>query len=87
MQVTTEEVSPGRFTRMAVEDAREHDQSRNRLEVEGERQQHRDGRDRPDPGQHANQRADQHAEKREAEIGGRERHPETGGEIGGEIHR
>ena len=32
----------------AVEDAGEHDQSRHRLEVEGERQQHRDGRDRPD---------------------------------------
>src|SRR5262249_45361113 len=29
----------------AVEDAREHDQARCRLEMEGQRQQHRDGRD------------------------------------------
>ena len=57
----------------AVEDAGQHDQAGHRLEMEGERQQHRDGRDRPDAGQHADQRADQAAEQREAEIGRRQR--------------
>ena len=49
----------------AVEDAGQHDQAGHRLEVEGERQQHRDGGDRPDAGQHADQRADHRADKRE----------------------
>ena len=47
----------------AVEDAGEHDQAGHRLEMEGERQQHRDGGDRPDAGQHADQRADQGADE------------------------
>ena len=52
----------------AVIDAGEHDQRRQRIEPEGDRQQHRDGRDRADAGQHADQRAEQAAEQREAEI-------------------
>ena len=39
----------------AVEDAGEHDQAGRRLEMERQRQQHRDGRDRADAGQHADQ--------------------------------
>ena len=39
----------------AVEDAGQHDQAGHRLEMEGERQQHRDGGDRADAGQHADQ--------------------------------
>ena len=50
----------------AVEDAGQHDQAGHRLEMEGQRQQHRDGGDRADAGQHADQRADQRADEREA---------------------
>ena len=52
----------------AVIDAGEHDQRRQRIEPEGDRQQHGDGRDRADAGQHADQRAEQAADQREAEI-------------------
>ena len=52
----------------AVVDAGEHDQRTERTEAEGDRQQHRDGRDRPDPGQHADQRSDQAPEQAEQEI-------------------
>ena len=65
----------------AVEDAGEHDQAGHRLEMEGERQQHRDGGDRADAGQHADQRADHGADEGEAEIGRRQRDPEADGEI------
>ena len=47
----------------AVVDAGQHDQRRHRLEAEGDRQQHRDGRGRPDARQHADQRAEQHADE------------------------
>ena len=52
----------------AVVDAGEHDQRGDRLELEGDRQQHGDGRRGADAGQHADQRAEQHAD--EAEAGG-----------------
>jgi hypothetical protein len=42
--------------------------------AEGQRQQQRDGGDRPQTRQHARQRADQHAQEAEAEIDRRERH-------------
>ena len=57
--VTTESTSPGMFDQdrrrraavlRAVIDARQHDQRADRIEPEGQRQQDRDGRDRPDPG-------------------------------------
>ena len=35
----------------------------NRRQREGHRQQHGDGRHRPDAGQHADQRAEQHADE------------------------
>ena len=46
----------------AVVDAGQHDQRRQRIEPEGDRQQHGDGRDRADAGQHADQRAEQAAD-------------------------
>ena len=61
----------------AVEDAGQHDQPRHRLEVERQRQQHRDRRDRADARQHADQRADQAAQQREPEVLQRQRHAET----------
>ncbi len=45
----------------AVVDARQHDQRRDGRQRVGDRQQHRDGRHRPDARQHADQRAEQHA--------------------------
>jgi hypothetical protein len=66
----------GRFTRdvdqdrggraavlRAVIDAGEHDQRADRRQPEGDRQQHRDGGERADAGQHADQRADQRADQ------------------------
>ena len=47
----------------AVIDAGQHDERRNRRQVEGERQQHRDRDQRADARQHADHRADEHAEK------------------------
>jgi hypothetical protein len=52
----------------AVINAGEHDQRRQRLEAEGDRQQHGDRWDRTDAGEHADQRAEKAAEQREAEI-------------------
>ena len=57
----------------AVIDAGEHDERAGRIEAEGDRQQHRDGRDRPDARQHADQRADEAAEEGEAEVLQRQR--------------
>ena len=77
MQVTTEEDSPGRVDQnrrgraavlRAVVDARQHDQGGDRRQGERDREQHGDGRDRSDSGQHADQRAEQHADKAIKEI-------------------
>jgi hypothetical protein len=65
----------------AVVDAGEHDQRGERVQSEGDRQQHRDGRDRADAGQHADQGAEQAADQAESEIGERERRPEAGDQI------
>src|SRR3979490_3338955 len=70
----------------AGEDSGEHDQARHRLEIEGERQQHRDGRDRPDAGQHADQGADQAADEREAEIDRRARDAEAEDDVVEQVH-
>src|SRR5215510_13652587 len=52
----------------AVVNAREHDQRADRRQTEGDRQQHRDGGDRADTGQHADQGANQRAEQAEQDI-------------------
>ena len=52
----------------AVIDAGQHDQRAGGIEPEGDRQQHGDGGDGPDAGQHADQRADEAAEEGEAEV-------------------
>ena len=57
----------------AVVDAGEHDQRRDRRQVEGDRQQHRDGRHRADARQHADQRADCCADEAQQDVHGRQR--------------
>ena len=59
----------------AVIDAGEHDQRADRRQPEGDRQQHGDGGDRADAGQHADQRADQRTDQAEQQCssGGRDR--------------
>ena len=108
--VTTEEDSPGMLIRIdggraailrAVIDAGEHDQRADRRQAEGDRQQHRDGGERADAGQHADQRADQRAdqaqedvhrerdrdaEERDLQIDELEDDAEALGEIGEQIH-
>ena len=54
----------------AVVDAGEHDQRRHRRQRIRDRQQHRDRRHRTDARQHADQRAEQHADERIQQIGG-----------------
>ena len=54
----------------AVIDAGEHDQRGDRLEAEGDRQQHGDGRRRADARQHADHRAEQHADEAAEDIDG-----------------
>jgi hypothetical protein len=70
----------------AIEDAGEHDQPGHRLEVERDRQQHRDRGDRTDAGQHADQRADQGAQEREQQVRGRHRDREAEREILQQLH-
>ncbi len=52
----------------AVVDAGEHDERAGRIELEGDRQQQRDGERRPDAGQHADRGAEQHADQREQQV-------------------
>jgi hypothetical protein len=61
----------------AMENAGQQDQRGFGRHAEGQRQQQRDGGDRPQTRQHARQRADQHAQEAEAEIDRRERHAEA----------
>ena len=70
----------------AVVDAGEHDERGHRLQRVGRGQQHRDGRDGPDAGQHADQRAEQQADERVDEVDRRQRDPETQGEVAEEFH-
>ena len=65
----------------AVIDAGEHDQRADRVEPEGDRQQHRDGGDRADAGQHADQRADEAADEAEPDVLERARNGNTKLEI------
>ena len=52
----------------AVEDAGQHDHALRRRQAEGEGQQQRHRRDRPDAGQHADRGADDHADQAEQQI-------------------
>ncbi len=70
----------------AVENAREHDERRRRLQGKCERQQNGDGRDRRNAGKNADQRADERAKKTKSEIGRRECDGKAGGQICEEIH-
>ncbi len=71
----------------AVVDAGQHDQRRDRLQRVGRRQQHRDGRDRADAGQHADQRAEQRADQRVEQIDRRQRDAEAQREVIEQLHR
>ena len=72
----------------AVKDAGEHDQPGDRLEMEGQRQQHRDGGDRADAGQHADQRADQGArEAQKPRLAGVSATPKPVARLCDELHR
>ena len=70
----------------AVEDAGQHDQRRDRRDVEGERHQHRDRRHRPDAGQHADQGAHQRADEAVDQVLQRERDAKSEDQIVEEIH-
>ena len=70
----------------AVIDAGEHDQGGRRVEPEGERQQHRHRRHRPDPRQHADQRAEKAADEAIERVLPGERDAETESEIGQRFH-
>ena len=70
----------------AVIDAGEHDHGGCRLEIEGERQQHRDRRHRADAGQHADQRAEEAADEAIDEVLPGDRDAEAEREIGEGFH-
>ena len=65
----------------AVIDPRQHDQRRDRVEPEGDRQEDRDGRDRSDARQHADQGAEQAAGEAQGDVHRRKRDAEAGAEI------
>src|ERR1051325_3535017 len=70
----------------AVVDAGEHDERRDRVQVERDRQQHRDGGDRADAGKHSDQRAEQHADERVQQVERADRYAEAEDEVVEEIH-
>ena len=70
----------------AVIDAGEHDHGGCRMEAERERQQHRDGGDRTDARQHADQRAQEHADEAVGEILQGDGDAEAEREVGQDIH-
>ena len=69
----------------AVVDAGEHDQRAGRVDLEGQRQQHGDGGDRPDAGQHADQGADQAAQEAEHQVVRRQRRRKADAEIADQV--
>lgn len=72
----------------AVINAREHDERASGIDAEGDRQQHRNSRNRADARQHADQRADETAEKTQSKIFETERRAEAKREIVNELfHR
>ena len=70
----------------AVVDAGEHDQGRDRRQAEGDRQQHGDGGDRAKAGQHADRRAEQHADEAVEQVERAERRGEAEPEIAEQFH-
>ena len=66
----------------AVVDAGEHDERAGGIELEGDRQQQRDGERRADAGQHADRGAEQHADQREQQVHRLQRDGEALGERG-----
>ena len=65
----------------AVEDAGQHDEAGHRLEIERHRQHQRDGRDRTDARQHADQRAAEAADQADQQVGRRQRDTEAEVEV------
>src|SRR5688572_32621026 len=55
--------------------------------MEGDRQQHGDRGDRPDPRQHADQGADQHADEAIEQVDRRQGDLEAEHEVGGKVHQ
>ncbi len=70
----------------AVVDAGQHDQRAERAQAEGDRQQHRDGRDRADARKDADQRSDQATEQAEQKIERRGGDPEADRQIVKDFH-
>ena len=70
----------------AVVDAGQHDQGRDRRQAEGDRQQHGDGGDRAEAGQHADRRAEQHADEAVEQVERAERRGEAEPEIAEQFH-
>ena len=66
----------------AVVDAGEQDEGGGRIDLEGDRQQQRDGQRRPEPRQHADRRADRDADQRPQQVDRRQRDREPAGEGG-----
>jgi hypothetical protein len=66
----------------AIEHARQHQDRADRLDAEGQRQQHRDGGERPHSGQHAHHVADEHADKAPHQVMRLQRDAKTVPEIG-----
>ena len=71
----------------AVVDAGEHDERGDRRQGEGDRQQHRDRRGRPDAGKDADEGAEQHADEAVEQVDRRERRLEAEPEVGDELHQ
>jgi hypothetical protein len=65
----------------SVIDPGKHDERADRIEPEGDGQQHRNGGDGPNPRQNADQGADEAAQEREPEILKRERDTEAEREV------
>nr|GAJ37124.1 hypothetical 31.6 kDa protein in TAR-I ttuC' 3'region [Bradyrhizobium sp. DOA9] len=70
----------------AVIDAGEHDQRAHRRQSEGDRQQHRDGRDGANTREHADQRADQGADQTHQKVDRSKRDGKAVSEVGKNIH-
>src|SRR5215218_10142254 len=68
-----------------VVDAGQHDQGAGRIEPEGDRQQHGDGGDGTDAGQHADERTDETAQEGEPEVDRGQGDAEAEAQVGKEI--
>ena len=69
-----------------VVDAGEHDQGGDRAQVEGERQQHRHGRQRAESGQHPDQGADQNADEAIDQVHQGEGDPQAESDVAEQLH-